>query len=1097
MSLVLALLLLAQAATPALALPPTATTGDENVEHKPLETATRGQSVKIVANIKHQAKVYTPLVFARKGGSERFHGYPMVPRGKDRFQARLPSSFVSGDTFEYFVEVRLEAGGLKSFGSAERPFIVKVETPVIVPAKISIVSEAGATIAVDGKEIGAAPQEVELPPGKHSIAVSQADGRGAEQNIEVVSGKSRKVTIALPKAGGPGTVTLLSDPSGARVFLDEQRLGQTPFSGEVPPGAHKIVVELQGFVRQEREVTFREGHDVELSFSLSPLPKDPALSIESVPAGATVQIDGKQKGVTPWIGPLEAGRHQVVLKKAGQREIASDFEMPEGRDMSMRLELPAAAANAAPRLVVISLPEGVKVMIDGAEVGETPWAGAVKPGPHELVLSIPGYLPETRKVDAKANREMEVSFALQRVPGPGKIIVATEPVGADVSVDGKAAGQSPITLEVQPGEHDIEAAKAGFKSVAQKISVDHGQSASLRLALAPAGRRQESIIAVATDPKGARLYVDGRIVGETPVKVKSRPGQHEIRVALDGYITRSAKVVLPPGKDFELRVAVSLKKIRSEEVAAKRDEREIAKARLKRAQSCDKQGDWDCALKQFQAVYDYKPVPELLFNIAQVRRKKGDFEQAANAYRAYLKAKPTGQLAERARQLAEKCEAVVKGGDKNIAEDDTEPPVIKHEAVAKAVRNAPLRLTAVITDNQTGVFNPQACWRNVYNTEYECAPLVLTGQDTYSAEVPAKATTDGFAYFIEAFDNASNGPARSGAPEVPHSVAMEEPAPPPEVAAPIVAAAVSQATGKQGQTAAGAGAAAAPEAAETNDAADDKSGAVAAVHVAGDGSGASTASAVSGGTAPGAAGGLAQTRPNAGGDLANQGSANLLGNTARADAGDHPWLLLAHLGAEQAVERYTDSVIDGRIGLEISRRVLDNAWLAFGQLDARTVRQPYRSVTPVPGQTAPTQGLDEQRYSVRAGFGYDFGGLLMNSDRLTLAVIVVADYQRWQNTVFPANYFGFGGQLQARFVLASPFALVGGFGYTGNLLKSTSTDASNAVGNPRSDMSVRAGVEFQLTSRYSLEAAYRSDVLALANDYRFTNGLSVGFGTTF
>ena len=55
--------------------------------------ATDPDEGQVQANIKHQAKVYTPLVFARKGGQERFHGYPMVPRGKDRYQARLPSSF--------------------------------------------------------------------------------------------------------------------------------------------------------------------------------------------------------------------------------------------------------------------------------------------------------------------------------------------------------------------------------------------------------------------------------------------------------------------------------------------------------------------------------------------------------------------------------------------------------------------------------------------------------------------------------------------------------------------------------------------------------------------------------------------------------------------------------------------------------------------------------------------------------------------------------------------------------------------------------------------------------------------------------------------
>jgi hypothetical protein len=333
------------------------------------------------------------------------------------------------------------------------------------------------------------------------------------------------------------------------------------------------------------------------------------------------------------------------------------------------------------------------------------------------------------------------------------------------------------------GDHEIGASLEGFKGVAQKIAVENGQQASLRLALAPAAKTPEAVLAIATDPKGARLYLDGKLIGETPRKVVAGPGEHEVKLTLEGYVARSAKVKLPEGKDYELRIAVSLKKVRGEEQQAGPDVKALARARLKRAQSCDKQGDWDCALKYFQAVYDYKPVPELLFNIAQVRRKKGDFKQAALAYRAYLKDKPQGQLAERAESLAKRCEEAAAGGVKNVEEDDTTPPVIKHEAIAKATRGQPLQITATITDDKSGVFNPQACYRNVYNTEYQCVQLVLTGQDTYAAEVPAKAITDGFAYFLEAFDNASNGPARSGAPEVPHSVAVEDPV----VAAPLPA----------------------------------------------------------------------------------------------------------------------------------------------------------------------------------------------------------------------------------------------------------------------------------------------------------------------
>ncbi len=1088
MGFLVALALLAQAAAPSGVAALT------DVQHTPIEKATRGQGVRISATIKNQTSLLTPLVFARKPGMSRYHGYPMIPRGTDKYQARLPASFASGKTFEYFIEVRHENGEIKSIGSAQKPYSVEVVEPKVLPAKLMVVSDEGATVSVDGLEIGKSGSEVEVAPGKHTIAVVHSDGRGAETQVEMSPGRSKKITLPLPRAGGPGTLTLLSEPAGAHVALDEQALGLTPFQGDIQPGKHKLTIEKEGYVRQEREVLFREGHDVELSFALAVLPKDPALAIESVPAGAQVFIDGKQVGVAPWLGPLEAGRHQVVLKKQGRREVASDFEMPSGRDLSMRLELPAPTSSNAPRVVVTSKPDGATVLVDGVEVGQTPWAGAVKAGKRKLTVQMAGFVSEEREVNAAQNREMEVSFALGHVAGPARVVIETDPSGASLEVDGEDKGKSPATLSLAPGEHEIIATSAGFKGVSQKISVDNGQQASLRLALAPAAKKPESILAIATDPKGARLYVDGRLIGETPRKVKTTPGQHEVRVALDGFITRSAKVSLPPGKDFELRIAVSLKRVRGEEKRAGPDERVLARARLKRAQSCDKQGDWDCALKYFQAVYDYKPVPELLFNIAQVRRKKGDFKEAALAYRAYLKEKPTGQLSTRAEQLAKRCEEVAAGGEKNVTEDDTEPPVIAHSPVPKALRGVPLKLSAVITDDKSGVFNPQACWRNVYNTEYECAPLVLVGQDTYAVEVPAKAVTDGFAYFVEAFDNASNGPARSGAPEVPHSVAVEDPAPPPVAALSLPeipkkegkATAEAEASGEGGSVKPLASAAVdealsgkSEKAEEPGHKAESKAE-LAAHHEIVQGAGTS---------------GEQPSHGALGNQLGGPG-ASLGGQVVVRQPEAAPlaqWFLLVHLGAESATERYTDSVVDGRAGVELSRRLFENQ-LALLSMDARTVRQPYRQNVATPGSPNSTSGIDEQRYDVRLGYGYDFGSKLVGADRLVFALLGVAEYQRWQNPVYPANYFGLGFGAQARLLLAGPFAVVGGSTWTFNTVKNTN---ANAVGTPRNDLAVRGGMEMAISERHSLEITYRGDLLTLSNDYRFTNGVSVGFGTAF
>jgi len=55
--------------------------------------------------------------------------------------------------------------------------------------------------------------------------------------------------------------------------------------------------------------------------------------------------------------------------------------------------------------------------------------------------------------------------------------------------------------------------------------------------------------------------------------------------------------------------------------------------------------------------------------------------------------------------------------------------------------------------------------------------------------VPSKDVNDGFAYYLEAYDNNDNGPARSGAPELPNAVAVEEP--PPTQATTVAVNAVS------------------------------------------------------------------------------------------------------------------------------------------------------------------------------------------------------------------------------------------------------------------------------------------------------------------
>src|SRR5262249_56717422 len=131
-----------------------------------------------------------------------------------------------------------------------------------------------------------------------------------------------------------------------------------------------------------------------------------------------------------------------------------------------------------------------KVEIDGKEIGMTPWSGDVRPGNHKVSVAAAGFVKEERIVQVQPSRDSDVTFALNRTPGPGRLHIETEPPEAVVAVDGKQVGASPYTGEVVPGDHQLEVTNEGDKTIAPDVSPDPGQPPSLKLALQPGRARQ-------------------------------------------------------------------------------------------------------------------------------------------------------------------------------------------------------------------------------------------------------------------------------------------------------------------------------------------------------------------------------------------------------------------------------------------------------------------------------------------------------------------------------------------------------------------------------------------------------------------------------
>jgi hypothetical protein len=109
---------------------------------------------------------------------------------------------------------------------------------------------------------------------------------------------------------------------------------------------------------------------------------------------------------------------------------------------------------------------------------------------------------------------------------------------------------------------------------------------------------------------------------------------------------------------------------------------------------------------------------------------------------------------------------------------DNDPPTLNHTPVTKAPRGKPLVITAHAVD-PSGIFGPVLYVRKKGLNNTEFIPLRMTATrgkpGDYQVELaPALTGVEAIEYYVEVYDNAGNGPVRSGSPETPLTVTLEE-----------------------------------------------------------------------------------------------------------------------------------------------------------------------------------------------------------------------------------------------------------------------------------------------------------------------------------
>ncbi|MCS7057627.1 MAG: PEGA domain-containing protein [Meiothermus sp.] len=143
-------------------------------------------------------------------------------------------------------------------------------------------------------------------------------------------------------------------------------------------------------------------------------------------------------------------------------------------------------------------------------------------------------------------------------PATGTLSVSSTPAGAQVLVEGRPVGSTPLNLALRPGRVEVELRLPGYQNFRTTVQVRPGETTSLNANLVPAV--QNGLLQVGSDPQGAQVLLNGRLVGYTPLNLSLAPGSYELELRLAGYQPFRATLRLASGQT--LPVSANLKPLR-------------------------------------------------------------------------------------------------------------------------------------------------------------------------------------------------------------------------------------------------------------------------------------------------------------------------------------------------------------------------------------------------------------------------------------------------------------------------------------------------------------------------------------------------------
>ena len=268
-------------------------------------------------------------------------------------------------------------------------------------------------------------------------------------------------------------LVIRSNTPDAKIFIDGTFIGRQEVSKALSLGEeHTYRVEAPLYHSKEGSVRLTESQKTEMTIDLEPA--FGYLKINTKPeSGAEVEINGKlAAGKTPLTSDkLPSGNYTIQAFKPMYKSTPQEVQLREGETKEVTILLQPTFVKAQ-----ISCNDNqTEIYIDGKFYSKGKYEGNIDEGVHLLEFKKEGHRTLSKKINTTVGQTLVENIAALD-PIVGKLDINSNPINADVYIDGRRYGKTPdIIQNLIIGQHSLSLKKEGYAELQATIEIAEGK----------------------------------------------------------------------------------------------------------------------------------------------------------------------------------------------------------------------------------------------------------------------------------------------------------------------------------------------------------------------------------------------------------------------------------------------------------------------------------------------------------------------------------------------------------------------------------------------------------------------------------------------